>query len=390
MLISKSRRRTRVDLRTQAEKISSQKSVNAGNSNIQENEKSLSISDEEKNLTRPKRLHQNMDSELTKNVKRHVPRAKSDPKIKREKESASHAEKQAVFSPFDICTCYNNKSLMGETLLPARNNRNHIDIEYPIIETRQILRPGMVLLTNYISLPEQVNIIKRCRELGLGPGGFCQPGYQHGGKLRLKMMCLGKMWDPETKYEEHSRSDVPRALGIPDDFVVLVKKALSDAHLLIKKNEVLEDVEEMLPGMSPDVCIVNYYTTNGKLGLHQEDVEEMLPGMSPDVCIVNYYTTNGKLGLHQDRDESKDSLQKGLPVVSLSVGDSAEFLYGDERDISKVETILLKSGDVMIFGGQSRHIYHGVASIKPNTAPPALLGSTNLRPGRLNLTFRQF
>lgn len=77
------------------------------------------------------------------------------------------------------------------------------------------------------------------------------------------------MWDPETKYEEHFGSDVPRTLGIPDDFVLLVKKALSDAHLLIKKNEVLKDVEEMLPGMAPDVCIVNFYTTNGKLGLHQ-------------------------------------------------------------------------------------------------------------------------
>lgn len=87
------------------------------------------------------------------------------------------------------------------------------------------------------------------------------------------MMCLGKRWDPETKYEENSQSDVFSALGIPDDFVLLVKKALSDAHLLIKKNVVLTDVEEMLPGMTPDVCIVNFYTTNGKLGLHQVRID---------------------------------------------------------------------------------------------------------------------
>lgn len=353
MLVLKSRRRTRVDLRTQAEKNSSQNSVNAESSNIQEDEELLSIN-------RAKRLHQDVDSEPRKHVRQYVPRANSNRKIVRAKKPTGPAEKQAVIRLFDICTTYNSKTLMDETLLPAMNIENHIDTEYPITETRQILRPGMVLLTNYISLPEQVNIINRCRELGLGPGGFCQPGYQHGAQLRLQMMCLGKMWDPETKYEEHFGSDVPRTLGIPDDFVLLVKKALSDAHLLIKENEVLKDVEEMLPGMAPDVC------------------------------IVNFYTTNGKLGLHQDRDESKDSLDKGLPVVSFSVGDSAEFLYGDERDISTAESISLKSGDVLIFGGQSRHIYHGVTSVNPNTAPPALLQKTNLRPGRLNLTFRQF
>lgn len=158
MLILKSKRRTRVDLRTRAEKNSSQKSVNAGNPNIQEDEKSLSIIDEEKNLTCPKRLHQDMDSELRKNVKRYVPRAESNRMIKRAKESKGHAEEQTVFSPFDICTCFNSKSSMGETLSPARNIGERIDIKYPITETRQILRPGMVLLTNYISLSEQVSV----------------------------------------------------------------------------------------------------------------------------------------------------------------------------------------------------------------------------------------
>lgn len=91
----------------------------------------------------------------------------------------------------------------------------------------------------------------------------------------------------------------------------------------------------------------------------------------------------------QDRDESKESLCTGLPVVSFSVGDSAEFLYGDKRDIDKAKKLVLESGDVLIFGGKSRHVYHGVSSVIPNSAPPALLQAINLRPGRLNLTFRQ-
>lgn len=92
----------------------------------------------------------------------------------------------------------------------------------------------------------------------------------------------------------------------------------------------------------------------------------------------------------QDRDESRDSLRKGLPVVSFSVGDSAEFLYGDERDPEKAEKVVLESGDVLIFGGESRLVFHGVSYIIPNSAPRELLEATGLRPGRLNLTFRQF
>lgn len=92
----------------------------------------------------------------------------------------------------------------------------------------------------------------------------------------------------------------------------------------------------------------------------------------------------------QDRDESIESLQKRLPVVSFSIGDSAEFLYGDHRDVEKAENVLLESGDVLIFGGESRHVFHGVSSIIPDSAPQELVQDTCLRPGRLNLTFRQY
>lgn len=92
----------------------------------------------------------------------------------------------------------------------------------------------------------------------------------------------------------------------------------------------------------------------------------------------------------QDRDESQESLDKELPVVSFSIGDSADFLYGDQRDEDKAEKVKLESGDVIIFGGKSRHVFHGVTAIHPNTAPKPLLEETNLRPGRLNLTFRQY
>jgi alkylated DNA repair dioxygenase AlkB len=79
-----------------------------------------------------------------------------------------------------------------------------------------------------------------------------------------------------------------------------------------------------------------------------------------------------------------------LPVVSFSLGETAEFLYGDTRDKEKVSKVDLESGDVLIFGGRSRLMFHGVSSMKPRTAPKWLTDETSLRPGRLNLTFRQY
>ncbi|KAK3017490.1 hypothetical protein RJ639_005994 [Escallonia herrerae] len=259
---------------------------------------------------------------------------------------------------FDICLSGRRKSSKYKPSLTEKNNGNKL--EHCIIETGQMLRPGMVLLKSYVTLSKQVNIVKKCQELGLGPGGFYQPGYQDGAKLRLQMMCLGKRWDPQTKYEERLQNDYCEPPGIPNDFSLLVKKALEDSHALIMERD------------------------------GARNVEDILPGMSPDICIVNFYTTNGRLGLHQDRDESPQSLDRGLPVVSISIGDSAEFLYGDKRNYDKAEKVLLESGDVLIFGGKSRQIFHGVKSIIPNSAPPGLLRKANIRPGRLNLTFRQF
>ncbi|KAD4888603.1 hypothetical protein E3N88_20676 [Mikania micrantha] len=115
-----------------------------------------------------------------------------------------------------------------------------------------------------------------------------------------------------------------------------------------------------------------------------------IPSMCPDVCLVNFYTSTGRLGLHQDRDESPDSLRRGLPVVSISIGDSAGFVYGYTRDEDQLREVVLESGDVLIFGGKSRLVFHGVKTVFQDSAPPQLLQESMLRPGRLSLNFRQF
>ncbi|XP_039057431.1 uncharacterized protein LOC120200736 isoform X2 [Hibiscus syriacus] len=228
------------------------------------------------------------------------------------------------------------------------------------IKAQEILRPGMVLLKHYISLRDQINIVKTCNSLGEGPGGFYRPGYKDGAKLRLHMMCLGLNWDPQTrKYDKRHPVDNCEPPEIPLGFRLLVQSAIKDAHCLIKK----------------DSDMVN--------------PEDILPSMTPNICIINFYSIHGRLGLHQDRDESRDSLYKGLPVVSFSIGDSAEFLYGDGREIDQAKKVLLESGDVLLFGGESRMVFHGVPSIVPSSAPEPLKTKTGLRHGRLNLTFRQ-
>ena len=91
------------------------------------------------------------------------------------------------------------------------------------------------------------------------------------------------------------------------------------------------------------------------------------------------------MGLHQDKDEGERSLAAGVPVVSISIGDTATFLFGGTRRRDPVSQFPLHSGDAFVFGGPSRLCYHGVSRIIPGTAPKDL----DLR-GRYNLTFRQY
>ncbi len=82
-------------------------------------------------------------------------------------------------------------------------------------------------------------------------------------------------------------------------------------------------------------------------------------------------------------------MRAGLPVVSFSIGDAADFAFGPSRDEGRCRVLRLESGDVLMFGGASRMIFHAVRAVHAGTAPAELLQRTNLRPGRLNLTFRQ-
>jgi len=98
----------------------------------------------------------------------------------------------------------------------------------------------------------------------------------------------------------------------------------------------------------------------------------------PDSCIINRYAAGTKMSLHQDIDEQDFS----APIVSVSFGIPATFLFGGMRRQDKVIKIPLFHGDVIVWGGQDRLRFHGIAPIKP--ASHAKVGDI-----RINLTFRK-
>jgi DNA oxidative demethylase len=98
----------------------------------------------------------------------------------------------------------------------------------------------------------------------------------------------------------------------------------------------------------------------------------------PDACLINRYIAGAKLSLHQDRDE-KDAW---APIVSVSLGLPAVFLWGGKRRSDRVRRLRLESGDIAVWGGPARFIYHGVAPLDIGQHP--LTGAA-----RINLTFRK-
>ncbi|KAF5793395.1 putative DNA oxidative demethylase [Helianthus annuus] len=215
------------------------------------------------------------------------------------------------------------------------------------LSTYEILGPGMIILKNYVSFTDQVDIVNICEKWAAGPGGF----YMYkSDEDRRRQMCFGRNWEPETGYRNCYRSNGFKPPPVPHEFISLAEAAIKDAQLYL----------------------------------------DYLPSMYPDTCLVSFYETNGRLGLHQDCDESSDSLRRGLPVVSISIGTSAIFVYGRTKRKRKLKSVCLDSGDILIFGGKSRHIYHGVEQVSCFISTHGLYAESQMKLGRLSLTLRQF
>jgi len=198
---------------------------------------------------------------------------------------------------------------------------------------------GALWLKSWLSLDEQSALVDRCRIL-MDEGGYV-PTVRGGGKMHVRMRCLGRHWNPLTYRYESTRADhdgqpVP---PMPDDWTALASRMAADAGFSFR----------------------------------------------PDICLINHYDADGRMGVHQDKDESPASIAGGIPVVSLSLGDTARFLFGGLKRRDPVQSLFLESGDAFVFGGAARLRYHGVSRILSGTAPAGLRLE-----GRFNLTFRQF
>jgi DNA oxidative demethylase len=101
-------------------------------------------------------------------------------------------------------------------------------------------------------------------------------------------------------------------------------------------------------------------------------------GFAPDACLINRYEPGARLTLHQDRDERN----LGAPIVSVSLGLPATFLFGGMKRSDKTQRYRLEHGDVAVWGGPARLAFHGVAPLA--AGEHGLLGAK-----RINLTFRQ-
>lgn len=101
-------------------------------------------------------------------------------------------------------------------------------------------------------------------------------------------------------------------------------------------------------------------------------------GFAPDACLINRYAPGARLSLHQDKDER----DLAAPIVSVSLGMPATFLFGGHKRSDKTAKVPLRHGDVVVWGAGDRLRYHGVSPLKDEPHP--VLGSR-----RVNLTFRK-
>ncbi|MGA5099611.1 alpha-ketoglutarate-dependent dioxygenase AlkB family protein [Streptomyces lavendulocolor] len=202
--------------------------------------------------------------------------------------------------------------------------------------------PGAVHVPGWLTVERQRELVAACREWAQGPVPMRRTALPGGGVMSVRTVCLGWHWQPYRYTRTAGDVNGARVAPFPQWLADLGRAALAAAY--------------------------------------GED-DERAGGYAPDAALVNFYDGAARMGMHQDKEE-----RSAAPVVSLSIGDSCVFRFGNTETRNRPYTdVELLSGDLFVFGGPSRFAFHGVPKVRPGTADPAV----GLRSGRLNITLRE-
>lgn len=206
---------------------------------------------------------------------------------------------------------------------------------------RTEIAPGAVHLPDWLDADRQRRLLEACRGWARPPAGLRTVPTPGGGTMTSRQVCLGWHWYPYGYARTVVDGDGSPVKPFPDLLGGLAREAVVD--------------------------------TLGADSLGTDDAARY------DIALINFYDADARMGMHRDSDESSDA-----PVVSLSLGDSCVFRFGNTESRTRPYTdVELRSGDLFVFGGASRLAYHGVPRVYGGTAPPEL-GLA----GRLNVTLR--
>ncbi|MEV6394254.1 alpha-ketoglutarate-dependent dioxygenase AlkB [Streptomyces sp. NPDC051907] len=221
---------------------------------------------------------------------------------------------------------------------------------------RTVVAPGAVHVPGWLPVERQRELVEACRSWARGPVPIRHTMLPGGGVMSVQTVCVGWHWQPYRYTRTADDVNGERVAEFPQWLVELGRSALAEAY-----------------GERPDLS-----------GEHAQEHSPYSPGTvpySPDTALINFYDSAARMGMHQDKEE-----RSGAPVVSLSIGDTCVFRFGNTETRGRPYTdVELVSGDLFVFGGPSRFAFHGVPKVCPGTADPA----TGMSGGRLNITLRE-
>jgi alkylated DNA repair protein (DNA oxidative demethylase) len=206
---------------------------------------------------------------------------------------------------------------------------------------RTEIAPGAVHVPGWLPADRQRELVAACREWARGPVPIRHTVLPNGGVMSVRTVCVGWHWQPYRYTRTAGDVNGRTVAEFPGWLGELGRSAVAASY--------------------GDPAAAERY--------------------SPDTALINFYDGAATMGMHQDKDE-----RSGAPVVSLSIGDSCVFRFGNTEVRGRPYTdVELLSGDLFVFGGPSRFAYHGVPKVLPGTGDPA----SGLTGGRLNITLRE-